>query len=132
MMFTSPRTLITTSLFLSALSNPQYREQDGEPGIDHDDEKHGLDDRPRGKRTDARGVAFDLKPLETADKPDGSSKNGSFDHTHQERLHLNRFMQLTHERRHRDAEVEIAHHRAADHRHDIGIEGQKWQRDDQS
>ena len=45
---------------------------------------------------------------------------------------VDRALELAHEERKGDAEIEIAHHRPAEHAHDVGKEGEQRQADDKA
>src|SRR5262249_11155113 len=128
---TNPRTLMTASLSRppAISSDPYDREKDGEPGIEHDDEEDGLDDRSGRQLADACGIALDLEAFEAANQPDDEGKNRRLDHADHEGVDADRFLELAHEHRDGDPKVEVAHHRAANEAHDVGVEGQKRQGD---
>ena len=101
------------------------------PLIQNDHQKHRLHHRTRRQLADARRVAFDVHAFIAADHADDVGEDRRLDKPYQEGVDRHRVVQLPYELRNRDAEIEIAHHRAADHGHDVGVEGEKRQGDDE-
>src|SRR6185437_11932765 len=116
----------------SPRSEMEARVEDGEGGIEDDHKKDRLHDGEGRESTDTGGAALDAQPGMAADERDGRSEKRRLHQAERQRPAVDRLVQLTEEERRRDAEDRPGHHRAAQQRHDIGVEGEQRQGQDET
>src|SRR5713226_2227234 len=126
---TSPRTRMMGP---SARSDMELREEDRERGIDEDHQEDRFDHGEGGGSADALGAPFDGEPATTADDGDAGGEERRLQYAEPERPFGYRIVQLAHELDQGYAERDPAHQRAAEQRHEIGVEGKQRQGEDEA
>src|SRR6185312_6236779 len=109
----------------SARSDMELREEDGERGIDDDHQEDRFHHGERGGAADALGAALDAEAAAAADHGDAGGEERRFQDAQPEGPVRYRVAQLAQEFVERDAKRNPGHQRAAEQRHEIGVEGEQ-------
>src|SRR5579883_478100 len=127
----SPRTTMAGSAVPPGLSDAEIGEGDREEGISDDDQENRFDDGPGGEAPDAFGAARDPQPFIAAGEGDDAGEYRRFQHANPESPAGQRRAELAQERWNRDVEGAPRHQGAAEQAHNVGVEGDERQRQQQ-
>src|ERR1700722_13818104 len=129
--FTRPRMRITTSreVPVSCISETNHGKEYRKNGVEGNDKEDRLHHRARRQLAHARSVALDSQSFETAYQRYYEGEDGRLDETDEQRPQRDGALQLAHEGRESNSEIEIGHHHATDETHHICVKGQQRQRD---
>src|SRR6185436_2691196 len=109
-------------------SDAQLREDDGEHGVDDDDEEDALHDAHGRAPAHRLGAAAHAEALVAADRRDDEGEYRRLADADEEGLQIDRLIEAVEEAREADVELRLGHEHAAGDAHDVREHREEWQR----